>query len=38
MFLCGYPDRTDGAMLLYDGIETFWLDRQVLVAPWHRVI
>ncbi len=27
-----------GALLICGGDETFWIDRHVLVTPWHRVI
>lgn len=36
-FLEDYP-AAPGALLLYDGDEVFWMDRRVLVAPWHRVL
>ncbi len=36
-FLDEYPDRTDGALLLYDGTDTFPLARRVLAVPWWRV-
>lgn len=37
-FLTEYEDLADGALLLYDGDETLWLERGVLATPWHRVI
>jgi predicted AAA+ superfamily ATPase len=37
-FLEDYPHDASGALLLYDGEETFWVDRGVLATPWHRVI
>jgi len=37
-FMAEYPDTAAAALLLYDGQETFWLDHQVLAAPWHRVV
>ena len=36
-FLDEYPDRTDGALLLHGGADTFPLTRRVLAAPWWRV-
>jgi hypothetical protein len=38
VFLTEYPDLALAALLLYDGAETFWLDRGVLAVPWHRVV
>jgi predicted AAA+ superfamily ATPase len=35
-FLGDYP-KAPAALLLYDGNDTFWLDRRVLATPWHRV-
>lgn len=35
-FLDEYADLTDGALLLYDGEETFLLTRRVLAARWWR--
>jgi hypothetical protein len=37
-FLKDYPAEASGALLLYDGDEVFWVDRDVLAVPWHRVI
>jgi predicted AAA+ superfamily ATPase len=37
-FLEEYPDLAEAGILLYDGDETFWVDRGVLAVPWHRVI
>jgi predicted AAA+ superfamily ATPase len=37
-FMTEYARAAPAALLLYDGEETFWLDRGVLAAPWHRVI
>jgi len=36
-FLADYPSAS-AALLLYDGAEVFWLERDVLAAPWYRVI
>ena len=36
-FLDDYP-ASQGALLLYDGDEVFWLDKRILAAPWHRVM
>ena len=36
-FLDDYPEAP-GALLIYSGNETFWIDRRILAAPWHRVI
>jgi predicted AAA+ superfamily ATPase len=35
-FLDEYPDRTDGALLLHGGADTFPLTRRVLAVPWWR--
>ncbi|MBM4183291.1 MAG: hypothetical protein FJ207_03595 [Gemmatimonadetes bacterium] len=37
-FLDEYRDGAAGGLLLYDGGETFWVERGVLATPWHRVI
>jgi predicted AAA+ superfamily ATPase len=37
-FLADYATETPGALLVYDGDETFWVDRNVLAAPWHLII
>ena len=37
-FLAEYRDLAGGALLLYGGSETLWLDRDVLATPWHRVL
>lgn len=37
-FLSDYASSAPGALLLYDGDETFWIERGVLAAPWHRVV
>jgi predicted AAA+ superfamily ATPase len=37
-FLNDYPAETTAALLLYDGEDVFWLERDVLAVPWHRVI
>ncbi len=36
-FLDEYRDLADGALLLYDGTDTFPLTRRVLAVPWWRV-
>jgi hypothetical protein len=36
-FLDAYPDRTDGALLLHGGEDSFTLTRRVWAAPWWRV-
>lgn len=36
-FLDEYPDRTDGALLLHAGTDTFPLTRRVLATPWWSV-
>jgi hypothetical protein len=36
-FLDEYPDRTDGALLLHTGTDTFPLTRRVLAAPWWQM-
>ena len=36
-FLDEYADRTDGALLLHGGEDSFPLTRRVLAAPWWRV-
>ena len=35
-FLEDYP-KAPAALLLYDGNDTYWLDRRILATPWHRV-
>jgi predicted AAA+ superfamily ATPase len=37
-FLDEYSDAADAGILLYDGDETFWVERGVLATPWHRVV
>lgn len=37
-FLADYGRSAPGALLLYDGDDTFWIARGVLAAPWHRVM
>ena len=37
-FLGDYPGQAPGGLLLYDGEETFWIERDVLATPRHRVI
>jgi hypothetical protein len=37
-FLSEYPQAARAGLLLYDGEDTFWLERDVLATPWHRVI
>lgn len=37
-FLRDYAPSAPGALLLYDGDESFWIERGVLAAPWHRVL
>lgn len=36
-FLDEYADTSDGALLLYGGLETFPLTRRVLAVPWWRI-
>lgn len=33
-----YPDKVRGALLLHNGDEVFWVDRQTLAAPWWRIL
>lgn len=37
-FLDEYPDRTDGALLLYGGKETYRLSKGILAVPWWKVV
>jgi uncharacterized protein len=37
-FVTDYRSSTPGALLLHGGDETFWIDRDILAAPWHRVL
>lgn len=37
-FLAEYPDLAPGALVLYDGEETFWMRQRVLALPWWRAI
>lgn len=37
-FLGEYPDLAPGALLLYDGDETFWMRERILAVPWRCVI
>jgi uncharacterized protein len=37
-FQAEYADLAPAALLLYDGEESFWLDRNVFAVPWHRII
>ena len=38
LFIDDYGDRTDGALVLHAGDETFWLAESILAAPWWRVL
>lgn len=37
-FLTEYADLTSGGLVLYDGTETFWISKDILVVPWWQVI
>lgn len=37
-FLREYPDLAPGALLLYDGDETFWMRERILALPWWKVL
>lgn len=37
-FLTEYADLTSGGLVLYDGTETYWISRDILVVPWWHVI
>ena len=37
-FMSDYGDRVRAGLLLYDGRETYWLNKRVLAVPWHVVI
>lgn len=38
VFLAEYADLADGALLLYDGAETYWIADRILAVPWWKVI
>jgi hypothetical protein len=38
LFRSEYPDRSRAGLILYDGDETEWLAKDVLAAPWWRVV
>lgn len=33
-----YGERFLGGLLLHTGEETQWLGKEILAAPWHRVV
>lgn len=37
-FMDEYGDRAVGGLLLYGGEETFWVAKEVLAAPWWKVV
>ena len=37
-FLDEYASHAQAGLLMYDGPETFWLTRRVLVAPWWKLM
>lgn len=37
-FMAEYPELARAGLLLHDGEEVFWLDRQVLAVPWWTVV
>lgn len=37
-FMEEYPDKCDGGLLLHCGTETQWIARNVLAAPWWKVV
>ncbi len=37
-FMHEYADRTEGALLLHAGTETFWIADRILAVPWWRIV
>jgi len=33
-----YPDKARGALLIHTGDEVFWIGKDILAAPWWRIV